>query len=94
MHQNFKRLHPIESGMNFDVNILYPAALWDEKSVCLKIESSFAFQPHKNDVYVELFSNQSFNPDDNESAILKNIFYNKPSLIFQHVTFKEKSWKR
>ena len=90
MHQNFKKLHLIESGMSFDVNIFYPAALWDEKSVCLKIESGFAFQPQKNDVYIDVFSNQSFNPDENESAILKNIFYNKPSLIFHYITFKEK----
>ena len=43
-----------------------------------------------NDVYVEAFNNQTFNQDDDESAILTIKYYNPPDLIFQHLPIKEK----
>ena len=43
-----------------------------------------------NNVYVEAFSNQTFNQDGNESAILKIKYYNPPDSVFQHLPVKEK----
>ena len=51
--------------MDFDGNTLYPSAMWDENSLFPKIESGFAFAPHKNDVYVEAFNDQTFSEDGN-----------------------------
>ena len=63
--------------------------MWDEKSVCPKIETGFAFKPHINDVYIETFNNQSFNQDGIESAILRFKYYNPPFLIFQQLPVKK-----
>ena len=76
--------------MDLDATSLYPSAMWDETSVYLKIESGFAFTPHMNNVYVEAFSNQTFNQDGDESAILRIKHYNPRNLIFQHFAVKEK----
>ena len=57
--------------MDFDATFLCPSALHDEKSVYLKIETGFALKPYMNNVYVKTFNDQTFNPDGNESAILK-----------------------
>ena len=76
--------------MDFDATFLYPSATWDENSVYPKIESGFAFKPHRNNVSVEAFNNQTFNQDGDESAILRKKYYNPPNLIFQHLTVKEK----
>ena len=78
-----------ESGMIFDGSSLYPYAMWDEKTVYPKIESGFAFTPHMNKVYVEVFQKQTFNQDGNESAI-----FNPPNLVFQHIAINKKSSKR
>ena len=43
-----------------------------------------------NDVYVEVFKNQTFNQDGNERPISKKKFCNPPHLIFQHLPVKEK----
>ena len=47
--------------MDFDATSLYPSAMWDENSVYLMIESSFAFTPHMNGFYVRAFNDQTFN---------------------------------
>ena len=39
--------------MDFDSTSLYPSAMWDEKSVYLKIETGFALKPHMYDVSVK-----------------------------------------
>ena len=54
--------------MDFDATSLYASAMWDEKSVYLKLETVYAFKPIINDVHVEAFKNQTFNRDGNESA--------------------------
>ena len=90
IHKKLSKLDSNKTEMDFDATSLYPSAMWDEKSVYPKIESGFAFKPHKNDVYVEAFNNQSFNDDGEESAILTIKYYNPPDLIFQHLPIKEK----
>ena len=62
----------------------------DENSVYPKVETSFTFKPHMNDVYVEAFNDQSFNRNGSESAILKINYYNPANLIIQHLPVKEK----
>ena len=89
IHKKLSKLDSNKTEMDFDATSLYPSAMWDEKSVYPKIESEFAFKPHKNDVYVEAFNNQSFNDDGEESAILTIKYYNPPDLIFQHLPIKE-----
>ena len=34
--------------MDFDASSLYTLAMWDEKSVYLKIETGFTVKPHMN----------------------------------------------
>ena len=68
----------------------YPSAIWDEKSVYPKKESGFAFKPYMNIIYVDVFNNQTFNHDGNESAIFRTKYYNLPDVIFQHIPVKEK----
>ena len=75
--------------MDFDGTSLYPSIMYDENSVCPKIESGFPFKSYMNEVYVEVFYNQSFNQDGNQSAILKIKYYNPPDLIFQHLPVKK-----
>ena len=76
--------------MDFDATSLYPSAMWDENSVYPKIESGFAFKPQMNKTYIDAFNNQTFNQDEDESAILRIKYYNPPNLIFQHLPVKEK----
>ena len=76
--------------MDFDATRSYLSAMYDEKSVHLKIETRYAVKPHMNEVYVEAFNIQTFNQDGNESAILKMKYYNPPDLINQHLPIKEK----
>ena len=76
--------------MDLDATSLYPSALYDENRVYLKIETGFVFKLQTNDVYVEVFINQSFNQNGKESAILKFKYYNPPNPIFQHLPIKEK----
>ena len=68
---NIKNLDLDSVMIDFDVTILYPSAIWDEKSVYPEIETGFAFKTHKIDVFVEAFHIQTFNQDGIESAILK-----------------------
>ena len=77
--------------MDLDATSLYPSAMWDEDSVYPKIESGFGFEElQMNDRFVTDLNNQIFDKDGNGSALLKTIFYNPPSLIFQHLPAEEK----
>ena len=76
--------------MDFDATYLYAPAKRDEKFVYPKIELGFALKPHMNNVYGEVFINQTINQDGNEIGILKNIYFNPPDLIFQHLPDKQK----
>ena len=58
--------------MEFDAIISYPSAVWDKNSVYPNIETSCAFRPHMNDVFVNDFNNQTFKQGGNDSAFLKN----------------------
>ena len=76
--------------MDFDATSLYPSAMWDENSVYPKIETGFAFEPDMSDISVEAFTNQTFNHDGDESAILTIKYYNHPDLTIQPLLVKEK----
>ena len=56
---------------DFDDTSFYTSAMWDENSVCPKIENGFDFNPHMNNFNLEAFNNQTLNEGGNESAILK-----------------------
>ena len=90
IHKELSKLNSNKTQMHFDATSLYPSAMWDEKSVCPKIETGFAFKPKMNNVYVEAFNNQTFNQDGDESAILTIKSYNPPNRVFQHLPVKEK----
>ena len=90
IHKQLSKLDSNNTQMDYDATSLYLSAMWDEKSVYLKIENAFAFKPDMNDFYVEAFNNQSFNQDRNTSAILGTKEYNPPNPIFQHLPVKEK----
>ena len=71
LHEKLQKLNLNNVMMDFDATSLFPSAMWDGKSVYPKIETVFVFQPHKNNIYMEVFNNQTFEQDGNESAILK-----------------------
>ena len=70
-HKDLSQLDLNKIQTEFDATSLYPSAMWDKFAVYPKIETGYAFQPHKNDVFVNEFNNQTFNQDGNYSAILK-----------------------
>ena len=76
--------------MDYVGTFLYPSPRCDKNSVYPKKYSGFCFQPHLDDIYVEVFNNQTFNQDGDESAILRIKYYNPPNLIFQHLPVKDK----
>ena len=90
IHKELSKLDSNKTQMDFDATSLYPSAMWDQNSVYPKIETGFAFKPHKNDIYAEAFNNQTFNEDGDESAIITIKYYNLRGLIFQHLPVKEK----
>ena len=71
IHEKLQKLNLYKVMMDFDATSLYLSAMWDEKLVYHKLETGFAFKPHMNYVYVEAFTNQTFNQHGNESAILE-----------------------
>ena len=85
IHKELPKLDSNKTQMDFDATSLYPSAMWDENLVYSKIETGFAFKLDMNDVYVEAFNIQTFNEDDDESAILTIKYYNLPNLIFPHL---------
>ena len=90
IHKKLQKLNVNDVMMDFDATSLYPSAMWDENSVYLKLKTGFVSKPHKNNVYVEAFNNQTFNQDGDESAILRIKYYNPRNLIFQHLPVKGK----
>ena len=59
----------------------------DEKSICPRIETGFAFTPDMTNELVEKLNNQTFTQ---ATAILKTKYYNPKSLIVQHIPIKER----
>ena len=51
-----KKVDLDESGMDFDAPSLYPTAMWDEKSVHIKTENGYAFEPHMKNVIIDDFN--------------------------------------
>ena len=84
IHKELSKLDSNNTQTDFDANSLYPSAMWDENSVYPKIETGFVYKPQMNDVYVDGLNNQTFNEDDDDSAILTKRYYNPPNLMFQH----------
>ena len=76
--------------MEFDATSLYPSAMWNEKSVHPRKETSYAYAKNLNDELVEKFSNGSFSRG---SGILKTKYFNPKNLIVQHLPVKEKESK-
>ena len=90
IHKELFKINSNKTQVDYDANRLYPSAMRDHNSAYAKIESGFRFKPDMNDVYVEVFNNQTCNQDGDESAILGIKYYNPRHLIFQHVPFKQK----
>ena len=63
IHKKLQKLNLNDVMMDFDATLLHPSAMWGQNSVYPKIETGFAFEPHMNNVYVEAFTNQTFNQD-------------------------------
>ena len=90
IHKELSKLNSKKTQMCYDGNSLYPSALYVCESVYPKIETGFAFKPHMNKTFVEVFNNQTFNEYGDESSILTKKYYNPPDLTFQHLPVKEK----
>ena len=86
IHQELSKFDSNKTQMGCDGNSLYPSSLWNENSVYPKKETGFAFALHMNDVYLEVFNNQTFNEDGDESAILTIKYYNPPNLLISTFT--------
>ena len=90
LHKLLKRIELIHLLWDFDAVSLYPSAMWDEKSIYPRIETSYAYTRDMNDELVEKFNNQTFTQG---SANLKIKYYNPKNLIVQHLPIKEKEKK-
>ena len=90
IHEHLSKFDLNNIQLDFDATNLYLSAMWVEMPVYPKIETGFAFKPHLNNVYAEVFNNQISNHDGNESAIFQKKNYNKPNLIIQHLSVNEK----
>ena len=51
IYKNMSKLDLIETQLDFHATSLYSSAMWDENGVYPKIETSYAFKPHMNDVF-------------------------------------------
>ena len=87
IHQIMKQIKLDELLLDFDAVSLNPSAMWNEKSICPRIESGCTFYIDKNDELVNKFNNQTFNQG---SAILKIKIFNPENLIVQHLPVKER----
>ena len=94
IHRQSSKLDSNKTQIDYDATCLYPSAMWDQKPVYLEIETGFAFKADMIDVFVEVFNNQTFNQDGDESALLRIKYYNPPNLIFHHLANKEKVKKK
>ena len=68
LHNLIQRIELIHLLWDFDAVSLYPSATWEEKSICPRIETGYAFTRDINNELVEKFNNQTFTQG---SAILK-----------------------
>ena len=82
-----KTIELIHLLWDFDAVSLYPSAMWDEKSIYLRILTGYAYTPDMNDDLVNKFNNQT---STRGSAILKIKYYNPKNLIVQHLPVKER----
>ena len=70
IHKKIEKLNHNVVMMDFDATSWYPSAMWDENSVCPKLEIGFDFKPHLKKTYVDAFNDRTFNEDGDESASL------------------------
>ena len=82
VHSKLRQLDLDNVMMGNVATSVYLSAMWDEERVYPKRESGFAFKPRMNNVYLYAFSNQTFNQKGDENEILKNEYYNPPTLFF------------
>ena len=90
LHKIVKRIELVHLLWDFDAVLLYPSAMWDEKSIYPRIETGYAYTRDMNDELVEKFNNQTFTQG---SAILKIKYYNPKNLLVRHLPVKEKEKK-
>ena len=90
IHKLIKQIEIIDLLWDFDATSLYSSALWDEKSICPRIETGYVFTRDMNKFLVHKFNNGNFNQG---SAILKIKYYNPRDLVVQHIPIKEKEKK-
>ena len=90
IHKNLQKQNLKDVMMDFDSTSFHLSAMWDEKHVYPKIETGFAFKAHMNDVYEEALSNQSYNQDGDESAILRIKYYIHLYLSFNSYRLKKR----
>ena len=76
--------------MDFDATNIYPSAMWDDEGVYLNLENGYVFTVDMNIDLVEKFISGNFNQG---SATLKNKYYNRPDVIYQHLPVKERVQK-
>ena len=68
LHKLIQRIELIHLLWDFDAVSFHPSAIWDEKSIYLRIETSSTYQSVMNDEFVEKINTGNFNKG---SAILK-----------------------
>ena len=73
IHQLIKKTKVDELLWDFDAVHLYPSALWEEKSIYPRIETSYVYTKYMNNDLVKKFNSQTFNQG---SAILKIKYFN------------------
>ena len=88
IHQLLKQLSLNALLWSFDASSLYPSAMWDPKSIYLKIETGYPFTIDMNGEFVTKFNNQTFTQG---SAILKFKYYNPKNINSSTSSSKRKS---
>ena len=90
LHQLIKQIKIDELLWYFNAVSIYPSAIWDEKSIYLRIETGYAFTEVMNDELLENFNTGNFTQG---SAILRIKCYNPKNLIVQQLPVREKMIK-
>ena len=90
IHRLIKQIKIDELIWNFDAVRLYPSAMWDENSVCPRIETGYSFTEDMNDELVKKFNNGNFNQGN---TILVINYYNLEKIYWFNI-FLLKSTKR
>ena len=89
LHKLLQKIELIHLLWDFDAVSLYPSAIWDEKSIYLRIETGYAYTTDMNDDLLDKFNTGNFTQG---SAILKTKYYNTKNLfdkkLVQHLPFK------